>query len=125
MSMSTRRRESTIPIPTISFRWAPTVSRVEPERMLTSRTGKRAGSRGSTAPSNGFTMVEMFVVLLALAILAAAVVPALRGAGRQGDLDDAAARVAASARFARETALSHGTMVTLTVETSPEMIRLA
>jgi hypothetical protein len=65
------------------------------------------------------------VVLVALVVLAALVVPALMGRARQGDLDGAAARVAASARFARDTAVSRGVTVVLAIETEPGMIRLA
>jgi type II secretion system protein H len=86
--------------------------------MPTSRTGTRV-------ERSGFTLIELLVVLVALVVLAAAVVPALRGAGHQENLDAATARVAASARFARETAASRGVTVTLTAETEPSMIRLA
>src|SRR5579862_2625961 len=96
MTTSTWRPGSTIPTPTISTRWARTDSRVEPGKMRMSRTGPK-GSR------NGFTLIEMIVVLFALVILAAAVIPSMRGAGRENDLDNVTARVIASARYARET----------------------
>src|SRR5207253_3102884 len=64
------------------------------------------------------------IVLMALVIVAAAVVPSLRGAGRQGDLDDVAARIAASARFARETAAVRGATADLAVDTSSGSILL-
>jgi type II secretion system protein H len=74
---------------------------------------------------SGFTLVEMMVVLVTLVILAAAVVPMLHRAARQGDLDTATARVAASARFARETAVARAVTVDLTLETAPAAVTLA
>jgi prepilin-type N-terminal cleavage/methylation domain-containing protein len=74
---------------------------------------------------SGFTLIEMIVVLTVLVILAGAVVPMLHRAARQGDLDDVTARVTASARFARETALARAVAVDLTVETAPAAIMLA
>jgi hypothetical protein len=65
------------------------------------------------------------VVLMGLALVAAAVVPAVSAVGRQGDLDRTAARVAASARFARETAIELQATVTMTVETAPDAVRLS
>jgi hypothetical protein len=65
------------------------------------------------------------VVLLALVIVAAAVVPALHGAGRQEDLAGVAARVAASARFACDEAVERQTAITLTVQPEPAVVRLA
>jgi prepilin-type N-terminal cleavage/methylation domain-containing protein len=62
-----------------------------------------------------FTLIELIVVLMALVIVAAAVVPALRGAGHQADLTEVAARVAASARFARDEAVARQVPIVLTV----------
>jgi len=64
------------------------------------------------------------VVLVGLVIVAAAVVPAMQGAGRRGDLDSAAARVAASARFAREAAVERQETVGLMVEPEARLVRL-
>jgi prepilin-type N-terminal cleavage/methylation domain-containing protein len=74
---------------------------------------------------SGFTLIELSVVLLALVIVAAAVVPALHGAGRQEDLAGVAARVAASARFARDEAVERQTAITLTVQPELSAVRLA
>ena len=67
----------------------------------------------------GFTLIELMVVLIALVIVAAAVVPALRGAGHQGDLDSAASRVAAAARVGRDTAVEQQVPIDLTLENEP------
>jgi prepilin-type N-terminal cleavage/methylation domain-containing protein len=77
-------------------------------------TEHRAPSAGAQRP--GFTLIELLVVLMALVMVAAAVVPALRGAGHQEDLTGVAARVTASARFAREEAAERQTGIVLTVE---------
>jgi type II secretory pathway pseudopilin PulG len=82
-----------------------------------------APSAGAQRP--GFTLIEIVVVLMGLALVAAAVVPSISAAGRQGDLDRTAARVAASARFARETAIELQATVTMTVETTPDAVRLS
>jgi prepilin-type N-terminal cleavage/methylation domain-containing protein len=76
------------------------------------------------AQRDGFTLIEMLVVLIALALVAAAVVPSMAAAGRQGELDRAAARVVASARFARETAMDLQAPVMMSVETAPDAVRL-
>lgn len=73
----------------------------------------------------GFTLIELVVVVLGLALLAAAVVPSLRGAGHQEDLAGVAARVAASARFARDEAVERQAAIVLTVEPQPAAVRLA
>jgi len=65
------------------------------------------------------------VVLIGLIIVAAAVVPALRGAGHQQDLSEVASRVAASARYARNEAVERQATIVLTVELSPAEVRLA
>jgi type II secretory pathway pseudopilin PulG len=84
-----------------------------------SRTGNRA--RGDWG---GFTLIELIVVLVGLAIVTAAVVPALRGAGHQEDLTAAADRVAASARFARDEAIARQAAIALTIEGEPATVRL-
>jgi len=73
---------------------------------------------------SGFTLIEMTVVLMILVIVAAAVVPALHGAARQGDLDGVTARVAASARYARETATGRAVTVDLAVQSDPAAVLL-
>jgi prepilin-type N-terminal cleavage/methylation domain-containing protein len=73
---------------------------------------------------SGFTLIEMIVVLVGLAVVASAVVPQILAAGRQGDLDRIAVRVAASARFARETAIEHQSALLMTVEAAPDAVRL-
>jgi prepilin-type N-terminal cleavage/methylation domain-containing protein len=73
----------------------------------------------------GFTLIELMVVLIGLVIVAAAVVPALRGAGHQQDLTGTAARVEASARFARDEAVRRQATILLTVEQQPAAVRLA
>src|SRR2546427_2467018 len=70
-------------------------------------------------PTTGFTLIELLVVLIGLVIFAAAVVPTLRGAGHQQDLTEVAARVAASARFARDEAVARQETIVLTVEPTP------
>ena len=80
--------------------------------------GARRTERGAGAQRPGFTLIELLVVLVGLAIVAAAVVPALRGAGHQQDLTGVAARVVASARFAGEEAVERQAGITLTVETA-------
>jgi prepilin-type N-terminal cleavage/methylation domain-containing protein len=82
-----------------------------------SRTGTKNGT-------SGFTLVELLVVLVALVVLAAMVVPTLYQGGRQGDLDGTTARVVASARFARETAVSRGATVAMIVESEPDAVQL-
>jgi type II secretory pathway pseudopilin PulG len=77
-----------------------------------------------TPSGAGFTLIELMVVLVGLVIVAAAVVPAMRGAGHRGDLDSAATKVVASARFAREAAVERQETVGLTVEPEPPMVRL-
>jgi type II secretory pathway pseudopilin PulG len=64
-------------------------------------------------------------VLIALAIMTAAVVPALHGAAHQQDLSEVATRVAASARFARDEAANRQETIVLSVETSPPAVLLA
>jgi prepilin-type N-terminal cleavage/methylation domain-containing protein len=93
------------------------------EALLRPRTAHRAPRTGAKRP--GFTLIELSVVLLALVIVAAAVVPALHGAGRQEDLAGVAARVAASARFARDEAIERQTAITLTVQPELPAVRLA
>jgi prepilin-type N-terminal cleavage/methylation domain-containing protein len=83
----------------------------------------QAPSAGAQRP--GFTLIELSVVLLALVIVAAAVVPALHGAGRQEDLAGVAARVAASARFARDEAVERQMPITLIVQPELPAVRLA
>jgi type II secretion system protein H len=73
---------------------------------------------------NGFTLIELIVVLMALVIVAAAVVPSLRGAGHQADLTEVAARVSASARFARDQAVARQVPIVMSVMTSPAAVRL-
>jgi prepilin-type N-terminal cleavage/methylation domain-containing protein len=87
-----------------------------PER-LNARTPERLNA--------AFTLIELLVVLIALVVMAAAVVPALHGAGHQQDLAGVATRVAASARFARNEAIERQAAIVLTVEPSPAVIRLA
>jgi hypothetical protein len=65
------------------------------------------------------------VVLIGLVIVAAAVVPALRGAGHQADVTEVAARVAASARFARDEAMQRQAAIVLSVQSQPAELRLA
>jgi Tfp pilus assembly protein FimT len=96
---------------------------------------RRSGDRtvGSSGPNArtperlnaGFTLIELMVVLIGLVIVAAAVVPALRGAGHQQDLTSTAARVEASARFARDEAIRRQATILLTVATEPAAVRLA
>jgi type II secretory pathway pseudopilin PulG len=78
-----------------------------------------------TRSKSGFTLIELLVVIIGLVIVAAAVVPTLRGAGHQQDLSETAARVEASARYARNEAMARQETIVLTVETSPAVIRLA
>src|SRR5437016_4603869 len=94
-----------------------TEPRAERAKIRTMGTGPKGNRRG-------FTLIEILVVLFALVILAAAVVPSLRGAGSEGDLDDATARVIACARFARETAATRGVSVDLTADATTGMVRL-
>src|SRR5437016_2510432 len=124
MTTSTWRRANTIPTPTISTRWARTGSRAEREKIPMSRTGPKELLSGAVSTRRGFTLIELIVVLFALVILAAAVIPSLRGAGRENDLDDVTARVIASARYARETAAARGVSVDLTLDATAGMIRL-
>jgi type II secretion system protein H len=93
-------------------------------RLLSPSTEHRAPSAGAKRP-NGFTLIELLVVLIGLAVIAGAIVPALRGAGRLDDLDRVAARVAATARYGRETAVLRRATMLLTVETEPDGVRLA
>jgi len=72
----------------------------------------------------GFTLVELIVVLIGMVIMAAAVVPALRGAGHQGDLDGAAMRVAAAARLGRDTAVEQQVPIDMVLESQPSGLRL-
>jgi len=65
------------------------------------------------------------VVMIALVILAAAVVPALHGAAHQQDLSGVATRVAASARFARDEAANRQETIVLSVGTSQPAVQLA
>src|SRR5712692_9703159 len=99
MTTSTPLRGSTTRTPTTCIPPAPTDNRVAKARMRMSPTGTRD-------KSPGFTLIELVVVLVGLAVITAAVVPALRGAGHQQDLASAADRVAASARFACEEAIA-------------------
>jgi type II secretion system GspH-like protein len=55
-------------------------------------------------------------VLVALVVIAAAAVPALRQAGHREELSEVAARVAASARFARDEAVARQAAIVLTVD---------
>jgi type II secretion system protein H len=98
-----------------------------------SRTGKsdeegRAVARHSSLSTrhcrSGFTLIELIVVLMGLVVMAAVVVPAMRGAGNRGDLDSAVTRVVASARFARQAAVERQETVALTVEAEPSVVRL-
>jgi prepilin-type N-terminal cleavage/methylation domain-containing protein len=81
--------------------------------------------RGYPHLNGGFTLIELMVVMIALVILAAAVVPALHGAAHQQDLSEVATRVAASARYARDEAASRQETIVLSVETSPPAVLLA
>jgi type II secretion system protein H len=89
------------------------------------RAMMRISLTGTRHRSKGFTLIEMLVVLIALVVVAAAVVPALHGAGHQQDLAGVATRVAASARFARNEAIERQAAIALTVESSPAVVRLA
>jgi type II secretory pathway pseudopilin PulG len=72
----------------------------------------------------GFTLVELIVVLICLIVMAVAVVPALRGAGHQEDLNSAAMRVAAAARLGRDTAVEQQVPIDLMLESQPPAVRL-
>lgn len=81
--------------------------------------------RRATARRAAFTLIELIVVLMGLVMMAAAVVPSITAAGRQGELERVAGRVAASARLAREMAVEHQAAISLTVETAPDALHVA
>lgn len=78
----------------------------------------------------GFTLVEMVVVLLILAVAAAVTVPALLEPRQEEELDAATRRIETLFRLARDSAARAGVPVTLTVDSvtggvwlEPERVR--
>ncbi len=76
------------------------------------------------APRAGYTLVEMVVVLLILAVSAAAAVPAFAAWRTASDLDVATARVVEALRLARERAIAGGRGSALVIDAANARIWL-
>lgn len=78
----------------------------------------------STGPATrGFTLVEMLIVVVLLAIIARVMVPSLAG-NDERRLDVAASEVRESLRFARSEALRRGQKVLFDAESSPGRLKI-
>ena len=63
--------------------------------------------RTSRAGSGGFTLVELTVVIVMMAVLATMIVPRVSGSARSARLREDAARMLTAARYARNYAITH------------------
>jgi type II secretion system protein H len=73
----------------------------------------------SISPSrSGFTLIELIVVMLVLAILFGAIAPALSGFGAGREAKHVASQIVTLARWAREQAISEGRTFRLSFDTS-------
>jgi general secretion pathway protein H len=66
----------------------------------------------------GFTLVEVVVVLLIIGVAAAVTVAALPGPRQEDDTDAATRRVESLLRFARDSAVRGGVMVTVVIDST-------
>jgi prepilin-type N-terminal cleavage/methylation domain-containing protein len=66
----------------------------------------------------GFTLVELLVVLVIIATLAAVAVPSMSGALQSTALRESAQRLVLTARYARSYAITHGCECRLTFDTA-------
>ncbi len=85
----------------------------------------RAGSTWTVARRDGFTLVELIVVMLILTLVAGVTVPALL-AGREPDDDmtGAVRRVEELFRLARDSAIRGGTAVTVVMDSATNLVWL-
>jgi type II secretion system protein H len=67
------------------------------------------------APRAGFTLIEIIVVLAIMAVVSAAVLPALRGAGPEGAVVAPAGDIAQVLRAARRAALEGALPITVSI----------
>jgi prepilin-type N-terminal cleavage/methylation domain-containing protein len=74
----------------------------------------------------GFTLVELMVVMVILALLAGVTVPALLATGRRqdDDLTDAVRRLEGLFRLARDSAIRGGTAVTVVMDSATHLVWL-
>jgi len=70
-----------------------------------------------TRSHGGFTLIEMLITMVVLAILLGIAVPSFRNASLSGQLRSAANDFIATANFARSEAIKRGTPVTMCVST--------
>lgn len=73
----------------------------------------------------GFTLIEVVLVLVVLAIIVAITAPALRGWGEGSKLNDTATRVMSAARFARSQAASTAMPYRLQIDPAAGVYALA
>jgi type II secretion system protein H len=94
----------------------------------------RSADRASAAPSlhfrrcrrasRAFTLIELILVMLILFVLASMVVPAMSGFGHGRRIEDAATEVLALIQFARERAISDGTVYRMNFDSQARAYQL-
>jgi len=82
-------------------------------------------SRAARACSGGFTLVELLLVVIVIAILSAVSVPRLSGSYNHMELEEAARQVAALAEFGRERAILDETTYALSLDEDRREFRLS
>lgn len=76
----------------------------------------------SVSPRNAFTLIELLVVLGIIGILAAAIIPAMRGISESYSLTSAADQVASTLSLARQTAITRNRPVEVRIYELPSAI---
>ena len=81
-----------------------------------SRTGERASERG-------FTLIEVTVALVLLALITAMIIPLMSGSQAKADVQSAAREIAAALRTTRNLAMMHGHSEAFLIDTASGAFR--